>query len=705
MRKQVLQNRKKKRGKAILALGLAVSVLAGCAQEAASPEEETIELLEPVGVSLRYEEAAYRNLYNAEIFNAVLCPEVREYSYPEEQSFARYGALPGESVKSGDLLLQADYGDIDDQVKDLREQVEKLDHEYEKYCVDAQDDLNYAKWDEQEDKRTQELTKLARERLEEEMRERGELYTLDRQHLNDTINRLLRRKKTYQLLAQREGEVVSIGLFDLNENRKIGKGISAVAVGDPESLVLRSDLVSRSAVHKAEDLYAIIDGERYEVEYEELDTETYNRILKRDGVVYSTFRLSAGSEGLSVGTYGIIVLVSQAAEEVLCVPKDAVTRGDDGDYVWVCDPVTGETREAYVRTGRSDGMYVEVLSGVEEGDCVLSESALSSTADAKEEISTARLTMGSVAAEYSNSGYLFYPSSEYLYNTVEHGNVYLKEYNVVMYQQVTKGEVLATLEVQPESIEIERRTREIERERVRIEELRATLADLDPEIRSHLDRIRQTNRTIRDREEALQEKEKELKEYRAASGIISLKAPYDGIITGITWSKPGDLLYYKQGLVGIAKDTLSYLAVEDGGGQLSYGNEVTITYKDQEGQTREAVGTVATANARAVSKDLVSGYALIRVPEGALGEMAGSEQGAEGWWSRSSFDVKARIRDMDNVLLVPRRAVKESGGTTYVTVLDENGDRRRVSFVAGGSDRENYWCVMGLTEGMQVCLE
>ena len=60
---------------------------------------------------------------------------------------------------------------------------------------------------------------------------------------------------------------------------------------------------------------------------------------------------------------------------------------------------------------------------------------------------------------------------------------------------------------------------------------------------------------------------------------------------------------------------------------------------------------------------------------------------------------------MKNVLVGPKREVKESNGCTYVNVIGEQGEVIPTSFIAGGYDNANYWVIEGLTEGMKVCLE
>ena len=69
------------------------------------------------------------------------------------------------------------------------------------------------------------------------------------------------------------------------------------------------------------------------------------------------------------------------------------------------------------------------------------------------------------------------------------------------------------------------------------------------------------------------------------------------------------------------------------------------------------------------------------------------------------FRSTVTTRQMDNVVLVPKKAVIAYGGATYVRQKQEDGSIIYQSFVAGGSDDKNYWVAQGLTEGTEICIE
>ena len=167
----------------------------------------------------------------------------------------------------------------------------------------------------------------------------------------------------------------------------------------------------------------------------------------------------------------------------------------------------------------------------------------------------------------------------------------------------------------------------------------------------------------------------------------------------------------------ISDETKSFLFVVDDRSQLTYGNEVTVTYKGSNGMDTQVTGEVVSLNQMVASRMLTTdnkvttGWnnenagAIIQLSPEIIGQMAGSTADDSGWWSRSAYTVTAEIRNMENVLLVPKGAVKEKDGATYVNVKLEDGSIESRSFIAGGSNNSYYWCVEGLTEGMEICLE
>ena len=704
----------------------AVFTLSACASGGADKETEEVALIDPVGVALHYEKAAVRNLYDAKTYSALVCPTVEEYSFATGQTFEDYDAYPGQSVQKGQLLMHANTESLDEQIEDLNESIEDMDESYEEYVQDYRDNLKkpaddrafyqsvLENLDEQEPAqrfvestdangeivRTQtdaynmwaaeyqkydglfRSSDLTVDKINQAYKERTELYQLDRQYALQRLGYLKEDMGDCTISSKISGNVVALQYLDKGD--WVNDDVAVMAVGDTERPVLRSEYISKSAYTRAEAVYAIINGKHYEVEYVPLEAEEYNRLEEKNGKVYSTFYVKEDISDIPMGSYAVIVVINKSMKNVLSVPKDSIKRDESGNFVYLVEDDT--TVQTPVSVGYSDGVYTEILSGVREGDKVLTDNA--STTGKK----VTKLESGTVNNQFSGSGFLLYPSAEYADNPVTYGTCYYVENLVSEYQQVQKGDVLATVRVVPDSVELERNQRKLQRETERL----ATLRKQGEE---------ENKKTIAAKEKTIRELEEKIAEMNRDAAVKEIKAPINGIVTWIAKHEAQDILKKDEQLYMIADETHSYVYVEDSKGILTYGNTAMISYTGADKKEKTAEGTVVTLNSMAISKDLVMEGALILLPTDSIGEIAGSAEGTAGAWSRNHFKVNVTIRDMQNVVLVPKSAVTENSGRTYVQLKQKDGTVLLQSFVAGGSDNAYYWVAEGLEEGMEICSE
>lgn len=725
---------RKGRIKRITAVGTAFALLAascaGCGQETQPAWQEDVELLEPVGVAAGYETAARRNLYDAKVYSALVCPYVEEYETETALQTPGYDVYPGQAVKRGDCLLHGDMQSLEEQIEAQEKALAEMTESYQEFVAETNEALaqprtdeknnrnildslekekpeqyitetdeesgetvekenpEYTKW-QQDYRRFDGLYRSARQKvleLEEALKERTELYELDYGYQQLLLERLKEDMARGTVVSGMNGYLAA--WRELTQQNWLGSGQTVAAVADLDRLELKSEYVQKGLISKAEEVYAIIDGKRYEVEYQPLDSDEYDRLKELNGKVYSTFSFPDGEAEVEAGSYGVIVVRSQTRENVVTVPQDAVKKDDATSYVYVLEGT--ESVYTPVEVGMKDGMYAEILSGVEEGDKVLTESAVTAGSG------SARVERGSVSYEFSAVGYLDYLDTEYIENPVTYGDCYYLEALVSPNQEVKKGDVLARVRVVPDETELLRNEQKLQRERERLADLRAMGEE-------------ENKKAIAEKEETIRKLEELIAEMKEDFATTEIRAPKDGIITMVIITKlsyeaevllsPGDLLFM------LADISSNYLVVEDENGQLTYGNQANIAYSGFAGAKESITGTVVTLNQMAVSKTLTGTEALIMVDPEDVGALLGTFQTGDGWWTRKSFQLTVEIRSMDNVLVVPRRAVTEASGSTYVKVKLENGEYQYRSFIAGGADTENYWVVEGLTEGMEICLE
>lgn len=721
---------KKSAGLALLILTMSLS---GCGQTAATADHGDVALIEPEGIALNYEEADYRSLYDAKIVSGMVYPYTELFEADHWMQFQGYGALAGTEVKKGDALILTNTEGIEERIKNQKEAIAQMQEAYNEYWAEKSEELakqksavtynsdivtkyearqpqqyitqtdengnpvqaenpEYTAWynnaSYHDCKKNLMKATAQVQQLEEAMRQRTELFNLDLAYQKTLLNRLQEDRKKESVVSGMTGVVT--GMRGLSQSDSFGGGTALMAVSDLSQKYLKTDFINKAEIGKAEEIYAIVDGKRYEVEYQAMESEEYTKLKDAQRKIYSTFRLIDEEGRVEFGSFGVVVVRKQSKEQVLTVPQSAITWTDNAASVYVLRD--GNSENVPIQVGMKDGMYAEVLSGIEPGDRIITEKAL---VPGKKTIT---LQKGTVQSIFSEMGSLEYPVNTSVVNPVEYGTAYLEEIKVKTFQEVQKGDVLMTIRVVPDQIGLERKQKELQRAKERLEDTKA--AHKDDTSKEYLKYLDSENERIADLEEVIQDMKKDF-------ATTQIKAPISGIVVSTFWGmEEGKMLSANQNCVYIAEQNSNFIALEDKSGQLTYGMEATIQYSDEEGNEKEAKGKVVTVSQTTFERDLNDeNTALIQVSAEDIGEMAGSASLREVYWNPSRFKVTVAARKMENVVLIPKSAVTVSGTTTYVKLKKENGEVIYQSFVAGGSDTGNYWVAEGLTEGMEVCIE
>lgn len=712
----------------LIALTMSLSLsagLCGCAgtengATETSADAAQIELVEPVGGAASYDVVQHRDIYQIRILPSLCVPAVTEFAYTTEAPFDKYGKLPGEEVKPGDIVVYGDTKSLDEEKMNLTDSINEKIRDYEDNITDLQEDLydaRMAEWEAYQpyedclENKPEEWSEffdmwammakpaegmyksavMAREQVEQSLKERKELFALELEYEQGRLGRMDEKASGSQITANKEGTIVAINAYSSGDY--IQKNTNVIAIGDMQSKVIHTEYVSKTTVTKAKDIYAMVDGKRYEVTYEVMEKEEYASLKKLNDVVYSKFYLNDPNDEIPMGKFVSLILVEDSRENVLAIPSDVIRKNGSEYYCYVFDGTDNLVQN--ITVGLTDGMYTEVLSGLSEGDKVLMENEV--TAKGK----TAILEKGSVSGEFSSYGMLYYPATEWISNPAKYGTAYIKEICVEQFQQVEAGQELAKIEVVSEDVTVSRLQRKIQRQQERLNRLLEEKSKI-----YYDDKDRTLDRAIEARQKNIENLNKELAKLTEYSGVITLKAPYSGIITTIVERKEGDLIAYNEDLVQIANQSQCYVIVDDKDSQLSYGNTATIAYNGEGGMKQEIQGTVVSVYGTALSKQLNSGFSLIRISEADVPTITkyGSALG-NGGWSRSWFEVKAKIREINNVVLIPKSGVTMDGKNAFVKVKDEYGNISYKPFILGGSDQNNYWAAEGLSEGMEICLD
>lgn len=683
-------------------------------------DEEEIELLDPIGAASEYEYADYRNIYNAEVIQCVISPEVTEYQYITDEPFWKYGALPGDTISSGDVLIYGTTESVEDSIERLTDtmRISEEDHNeeittlyenrYDAYKEEYRTSCEYMNAKNNEPKEdapwydgwaagvmplesAYKNAKLNREQIDTKISESEDLYSLEVKYNSECLSKLEGKLNQARVIADVDGVLVAVNYYSAGDY--ILKNSEVSAIGNLDVKVLYSQYISAKEYSQMADLYAVVDGVRYEISYEPVDQNEYSRLKQKNTDVYVPFYIEDPDNQLKFGDTAALVMVREKAEDVLCVPSDSVVT-ENGQHLVYLYSESGST-SVPVTTGLVGKMYTEILEGLSAGDKVLTKSAVGTAGK------TMTLQKGSSYLDFKGNAMLLYPSTEWIINPAKYGDAYVNEILVEKNENIVEGQELVRLEIVADSTAIAKLERKISRQNARLATLQVKKSrNYSNEVDYALEQA------IRQKQTAIARYTEELNKLREYSGVITLTAPSDGVVLNLADIKVGDHINYKANLICLADTTESILAVENNGGKLGYGKEVKVSFKGEGGIFTEVSGTVVNVSDNALSQSLKSNTALIRFDEESAAIVAstgGSVQSNNGW-GRALFIVETQTCEFDNAVIIPRSAVVMKNGDTFVKV--KKGDRTElVQFIAGGFDMQNYWVVSGLSEGTEICLD
>lgn len=184
--------------------------------------------------------------------------------------------------------------------------------------------------------------------------------------------------------------------------------------------------------------------------------------------------------------------------------------------------------------------------------------------------------------------------------------------------------------------------------------------------------------------------QKQIEELEQQKNAVTLLAPIDGVVKSIETKRVGEEVVEGEILVTITQEDVMLLAIENPAGAYRYGAELTVEVGSGKDKSQlqgriVAVDSVLPSTQR-------KGYALAEVynpEELKLSRMTVSE---------------AMIR-LDNVMLVPRKAVLMNGGKYYVRLMKDGVPQTRCINCVFSNSAKNVWVLQGLEIGDVVVVD
>ena len=290
----------------------------------------------------------------------------------------------------------------------------------------------------------------------------------------------------------------------------------------------------------------------------------------------------------------------------------------------------------------------------------------------------------------------------------EVNNASFLEYHVTRSQKVKAGDILATftLDVDEAAMASVKLSLERTREDYQLgeEKKREEIAQLISEqtgVRDLYERELMTLRIQRaqvayeqycyQQECSIAQLEEELAEMEEASKECYLYAPYDGIITGITYKREGERVYANEGLITMYREDGMLLAIGNGQLNFRYGMPVTVKIGVKTDQ-KEFKGRVVAAD-NILPENRRKGYAFIEL------------EPFEGEKPRLNRMTATCVSEhVGSVMIIPRKTVTLEGGKYYVECLVNGAVQKRYINI-GLQNVSNAWVLQGLQPGDTIMID
>ncbi len=289
-----------------------------------------------------------------------------------------------EAADTAKRAYQAEYKEYQSDVEELTDKIESLEDKYEQGEQEFESNkLSYT------------LSKLeAQQEMEETLFESENaqaIYDITVMSLDQTVSsKKLSVQKLELEMSQLEAQIAS-GVV----TAPYGGTIMSVSVSERDSLsengtiltIADMGTVYMSAVISQEDITSLSMGQKAEITLDAYEKKSFVGYI--DAISVTPLRSGASTVNYTItvlmedppdmvfeGMSGEVTFITRQQEDVLIVSNRAVITESGKQYLLI-KREEGDPLKTEVVTGFSDGVSVEVVSGVEEGDVALIESKVS----------------------------------------------------------------------------------------------------------------------------------------------------------------------------------------------------------------------------------------------------------------------------------------------------------------------------------------
>ena len=583
---------------------LLVVTMTGCGKKDKVPK-----LKNPASESVQSVKAVQQYIAEEELTMGCVTGRFSACYYTDAKENISYKVALGEKVTKGQTVAVADTSEYDAQIKDLQEQLaaEKEDISYQKKHVALEiDQLKEQKRQAAEQKKTEENTEVDKtddtgtekdtednseedaisdakviesqiKRLQTDLEYQEQLSKVHIHRIDQEIAQTKKQIEENTLKAAADGQVAYISY---GQNANAMENVVMIS-NDQDNYVALVYELSDNAQKTFIRAYTTYQGKEQELKEIPYTEKEEQQAVKNNMILPPRFELA--DDSMQPGDYIDVHVVLQEADQAITVPWSCVYTGEDSQYIYKI--VNDRKEKCMVETGISDGVDVQIVSGLEAGEEVFYP------VDEKQEYSETETVQKGSLSLWNKTGSMKkeYPRSIDLSTGVEEAQLV----SITEQSEVEQGATVATVSLTTGQADVKDTSNQIESLKRQYQQQKKTGEDTIKQLKKQLKQEGKKssvelsmaqleldyNAKVYTRQ--LKGLETLLAGQSKVTGNVAVKAPCSGSFTPMYGADREHVIMDADGYVGTINDTsIAYYAVDNSDNKFHYGDKVQVKAGD-----------------------------------------------------------------------------------------------------------------------------
>lgn len=338
------------------------------------------DLLEPVSTNEAYRPVFYGDVGRKVIKNGSVVPTDYCHFFKTATNISKIYVNVGDYVKKGEKLIECDVEEGESSLSEMKDSLSSRQTEHsirQKIFNEQQKEYDYKIKACEEFGDAEGAAEYRKEKAVEAENNRYDnvLYDRETARLQTQIEEAESLQTNNTLEATHSGYVTYVK--DISEDTSIGGGENAVIISDYDDpyIEIYGEKISKDAYSVFNNMYTIVDGKKYDIELFSYTNEELAAAQSVAKLPFVRFKIKGGDNKklLTTGTTLPLYFSTSSAVNVLVIGKDSLYQEGEQNFVYVKSE-NKEKEKREIQIGETDDNYIEVVSGLKEGELVFYDS-------------------------------------------------------------------------------------------------------------------------------------------------------------------------------------------------------------------------------------------------------------------------------------------------------------------------------------------